>query len=123
MATGLSQRGGMQGSMRISESGRTKRDQTRAHLSQGPCPAQQATLCDSHQEDPGEHGGTSTHFLGQTAVQPTESDRETVCSSVIAKWLLVKSGVRGPSPPPLRPVLLFLSACSPKCGYGYSHFP
>lgn len=63
------------------------------------------------------------HLLGRAAVQPTENNRETVHSSIIAKWLLVKKQSPGPFTSSLRPVLLFLSACSPKCGYSCSHFP
>lgn len=38
-------------------------EQERLGGAQGPCPTQQATLCDSHQDDPGEHEGTSHSAL------------------------------------------------------------
>ena len=63
------------------------------------------------------------HLLGQAAVQPNENNRGTVHSSITAKWLLVKKQSPGPFTSSLRPVLLFLSACSPKCGYSCFHFP
>lgn len=97
-----------------------------AHHPQGPCPAQQAALCDSHRGDPEEHGGTSTPLsvTGYCAAnQSSENDRETVPSSITAKWLLVKKRSPGPFSSSLRPILLFLSACSQKCGYSCCHFP
>ena len=113
----------MQGSLRISESGRTREVRPEHTFHKAPAPLSRPHCVTATKKTLGSMEAPPPHFLGQTAVQPTENDRETIHSSVIAKWLLVKKWSQEPFTSSLRPVLLFLSACSPKCGYGYSYFP
>lgn len=113
----------MQGGMRISESERTREVRPEHTFHKDPAPPSRPHCVTATKKTLRSMEAPPPHFLGQAAVQPTENDRETIHSSIIAKWLLVKKRSQGPFISSLRPVLLFLSACSPTCGYGYSHFP